>query len=938
MPKAAFLLAFFLFLLAPFLYAQENIVQEIVIHGNRRIPADTIRARIFTKPGDVYDEASLQRDFNSLWNTGYFDDLRMEREESPKGYRIHVYVKEKPTIRSIEYKGLSSVSQSDVLDRFKNNKVGLSVENQYDPTKVKKAEVALKELLSEHGRQFASVRTEIRPIPPAAVAVTFVIKEGPKVKVGKIKFEGNKRLSSRELRAAMKNLRPIGVPHSIFLENLWAKTYDASKLSEDSERIRDEYQQKGYFKVLVQDPQTKIRDTGGIPIPIIHHTGGKAVDITIPIEEGDKFRLKQITFKNNKAVPNSAGLRKLFPMQDGDVFNTSLVRKGLENLRKAYGELGYINFTAVPDTQIDDEKKLISLAIDVDEGKPFLIRRIEFSGNTTTRDKVIRRELAVEEGGVYNSRLWELSLLRLNQLQYFEPLKPETDSETKQDAVNNTVDLTLKVKEKGKNSIGLTGGFSGLAGGFIGINYQTNNFLGFGETLTLEANVGNRERNFTFGFTEPYFRDRPITLGFTVFTRYFNYNEAQQTAQALGTNQLNVSQSFLNGLQNYSQNTTGFTVSSSYPLHRSFKRVSLTYSFDVSSIKVYSGASSAYFQALAFRGFAGPNALDGVITSKVLPSISWSTIDNPQRPHTGSSTFIGGEIAGLGGTVRSIRPIFEYKQFVPVNKGRNALGYRLQASYLTGFGGVVAPPFERFYMGGDNDIRGFDVRSLSPYGFLLSNNAIPLLNPDGSTIPRDPSNPRQGIVTVPLPLRTLVATGGDTNVVANVEYRIPLFGPVTLAPFFDAGINGVLRTSQLRISDQALESLNATAFGCTAFINLECTGSQHFTFDKEIRPVPGTNWQPRASTGLELQVILPIVNAPFRIYYAYNPLRLDKIISTPNQCFNTVTGISSCVDRSQFPAGGAGDFTFLTTQAASQQSYLLREPKSSFRFTISTTF
>ena len=163
-------------------------MQEIVIHGNRRIPADTIRARIFTKAGDPYDEASLQRDFNSLWNTGYFDDLRIEREESPKGYRIHVYVKEKPTIRSIEYKGLSSVSQSDVLERFKQNKVGLTVENQYDPTKVKKAEVTLKELLSEHGRQFANIRTEIRPIPPAAVAVTFVIKEGPKVKVGKIKF------------------------------------------------------------------------------------------------------------------------------------------------------------------------------------------------------------------------------------------------------------------------------------------------------------------------------------------------------------------------------------------------------------------------------------------------------------------------------------------------------------------------------------------------------------------------------------------------------------------------------------------------------------------------------------------------------------------------------------------------------------------------------
>src|SRR5207248_4751246 len=132
--------------------------------------------------------------------------LRFEKEETPRGYRIHVYVTEKPTIRSIDYKGLSSVSQSDVLERFKQAKVGLSVENQYDPTAVKKAEVALKELLSEHGRQFATIRTEIRPIPPAAVAVTFLIREGPKVKVGKIKFEGNKRLSSRELRAAMKNL------------------------------------------------------------------------------------------------------------------------------------------------------------------------------------------------------------------------------------------------------------------------------------------------------------------------------------------------------------------------------------------------------------------------------------------------------------------------------------------------------------------------------------------------------------------------------------------------------------------------------------------------------------------------------------------------------------------------------------------------------------
>jgi len=222
--------------------AQQDVVREVVIHGSRRIPQETIRARLYTKAGDVYDQSSLERDFNSLWNTGYFEDIRFEREQASEGgWIIHVWVKEKPTIREIKYEGLSSVSQSDVLDRFKERKVSLTQESQYDPTKVKKAEVVLKELLAEHGRQFATIRTEVRPIPPAAVGLTFVIKEGPKVKVGNIKFQGNEHLTSRYLRSSMKNLKPIGIPHSIFLEDLFSRTYDASKLEEDAERVRDAY-------------------------------------------------------------------------------------------------------------------------------------------------------------------------------------------------------------------------------------------------------------------------------------------------------------------------------------------------------------------------------------------------------------------------------------------------------------------------------------------------------------------------------------------------------------------------------------------------------------------------------------------------------------------------------------------------------------------------
>ena len=916
---------------------QQELIQEIRIIGNRRIPADTIRSKIFTHAGDVYDEGGLERDFHSLWNTGYFEDIRFEREQGPKGWIINIYVKERPTIREINYLGLTSVSTSDVLDRFKERKVGLTVENQYDPTKVKKAEVTLKELLAEHGRQFATIRTEIRQIPPAAVAVTFVVKEGPKVKVGKIKFEGNKTVNSRYLRSAMKNLKPLGIPHSIFLEDIWSRTYDATKLSEDAERVRDALQQKGYFKALVQDPKTTIRDSHGFHLPLIQkRSGGKAVDITMPIEEGDRYHLKEVKFSGNTAITNIPILRSLIPMKDGEIFNTELMRKGIKNLRDAYGALGYINFTPVPDTEIDEEHKMVTVKFDLDEGKQFFVRRIEFQGNTTTRDKVIRRELALQEGQVYNSKLWELSLLRLNQLGYFEPLKPDQDTVTTPNQQEGTVDLTLKVKEKGKNSIGLTGGVSGLAGSFIGINYQTNNFLGLGETLTLSANIGNLERDLMFGFSEPYVFDRPLQLGFTVYNRRFNYNQAQQ-ANFLAGQVLNLSQAVLNTLQNFVQSSTGFTASASYPLHHSFKRIGISYGYDRSSLTVFSQASQEYFETLAFSGLAGPNALQGVVTSKVVPSFTYSTINNPIRPTGGQSYFLGAEIAGLGGTVKSLRPTAEYKRFVgmkglhPSKDGRQVLGFRVQGSFLTGYGGLVAPPFERFYLGGDQDLRGFDIRSVSPVAFIATTGNIVLTNPDGTPVPKDPSNPRAGSITVPVPIQSVIFPGGDTSFVSNLEYRIPLVGPVTLAPFFDFGMNFSARSSQLSISNTALAQLNNSTFGCAsldALLNCVPTILPPGTiFKKELQLVPGTNYVPRGSTGLEVQVMMPVINAPFRVYWAYNPLLLDTFTSPP-----------SLITRSMFPPGAAGDYTYQQTLKNFLPGYLLKEPRKTFRFTVSTTF
>jgi len=934
-----------LLLLTVPVFGQQELIVGIVVHGNRRIPSDTVKARIFSKVGDVYDPAAIERDFNALWNTGYFEDIRFEREQDPKGWILHIYVKERPTIREINYLGLNAVSTSDVLDRFKERKVSLSVENQYDPTKVKKAEVVIKELLSEHGRQFATIRTEIRPIPPNAIGITFVIKEGPKVKVGHIRFRGNKHINDRTLRAAMKNLKPIGIPHSIFLEDIFSKTYDATKLEEDTERVRAAYQDRGYFKVLVDDPKTEIYDTGhsGFHIPWIQSGEGKAVDITMPIEEGDRYRLGSITFKNNKAIGNTAALRSLFPMKDGDIFSREKVSTGLKNLTKAYGEAGFINFTPIPDTKFNDEKKTIDLIIDVDEGKQFYVRRIEFEGNTTTRDKVIRREIALEEGQIYNSRLWELSLMRLNQLGYFDQLKPDDPNTTERhlDEKNGNVDLTLKVHEKGKNSIGLQGGVSGLAGAFVGLNYATNNFLGLGETLSVQASLGSRQRDIVFGFTEPYLFDRPIQAGFNVYARKTNYDQARQYAIQTGQN-LNLPSVYLQNLQNYSQSSTGTSLSVSYPLRKghSFKRVGIAYSFDRSSLVAVSNASKLLFENLNFRGITGPNALDGIITSKIMPSFTMNTLDAAYAPHKGKSLFIGGEFAGIGGTIHTIRPILQYKQFFPMQKRRNALGYNVQASFISGYGGIVAPPFERAYLGGENDLRGFDIRTVSPIAYLPSTQNVALRNPDGTFVPANPRFPviagsngacASNCWNIPVPYSQLVTPGGDFSIHGNLEYRITIAGPVAIAPFMDLGTDPILRPSQLQINPVQYNNLLSTLYGCpTLSTAYSCSGGQLLnpsTLSPDLKPVPGTNWVPRMSLGLELQTMLPVVNAPFRIYYAYNALRLDgsaapSVPITPNM----------------FPNSGAGLYTYNTTLSTLGSRYTLLEPRKTFRFSVATTF
>lgn len=897
----------------------EDVIEAIEFRGSRRVPQDTLRALIFSKRGDKYSEETLNRDFMALWNTGRFDDLRIEREAGRTGWVIRFVVTERRVVRSIKYDGMKSITVSEILDRFKERRVGLQVEQQYDPNRVQRAANVLKEYLAERGRQFADVTPEIRQIPPSSLEVNFRVAEGPKVKVGRIQIEGNKVFSDAVVRRAMKNLKPVGIPRSILFESLFSKTYDASKLEEDMSRVQNYYQERGYFTARATAEDPVIRDVGGkgLRIPVFKpNKPGKRADFVVNMEEGPKYKLNKLNLVGVKffRAPEEI-FSSVLGMREGDVFSTAKLRKGLEEMRKVYGMYGFLDFVPEPSFEPDLKNGLMDLTLNVEEGSQFFVRRIDFSGNTTTRDKVIRREILLDEGDLFNSRLWEVSLLRLNQLGYFEVLKEDQAANITRDTRNNTVDITLKVKERGRNSVQMSGGVSGIAGSFVSFGYSTNNFLGLGETLSLDSQLGDRIRSVTFGFTEPYFLDKPIQVGFTIFYQQFNYDQGREVSLFSGRNLTSQFAALgTDNLLNYSSNGYGFTAYASTLLRRSFARVGVTYSYSNSRFQPTTQAARTYFEAVNFQNIDGPNQLSGIRQSSIIPNFSYNTVDHPITPSRGKSVYISTTFAGsfLGGNTNFIEPTIDVKYFRAGLKKGHVIGMHGLGRFITGYGGKTPPPFNRFYMGGENDIRGFDIWGISPLAYIPSQARVPVLNEDGSARIQRTIGPDGNLlltqVTQDIPVYQIIYPGGDTQGVGNFEYRIPIFGPVVLAAFADIGVNRITSQTGLNLNPSRTNQLNA-AFPQAGF------PGKAFLID--------FTQKPRMSTGLEVQIMMPVVNAPFRFYWAFNPLRVDDVIQPP-----------IAADRSYFP----NQTTFINSIAQFGQPSVYRERQRVFRFTISRTF
>jgi outer membrane protein insertion porin family len=829
------------------------LIEGVDVRGNRRVPSDTIRYNMQTRSGTFLNPDVIQRDIRQLYSMGYFNDVRVEQEPTEDGTIIVFYIEEKPYVRVIEFLGMSSVTESDIRERLRERNVGLSIEQPYDNAKIRRARAVILDLLAEQGRQNGSVEIEEYEIPPTAVGVEFHIEEGPQVRVEEIEITGNEIFDDGDVKGAMQLIKETGPIVRFKGQDL----YHPLKMNDDITRINIFYRENGYMRANVLEPEVEVRPKEihrtlpfikpsfpwGIPIPFWK----KEVDrfyITIPVEENEQYRIGELNI-TGATIFAEADLLGYLGLLPGDVFNQTLLTDGFENLRSLYGQFGYINFTPEPRLDFDEQERRVNVTIDIDEDRPYLVNRINFRGNTTTRDKVIRREVMLQEGGLFSSQLWDLSVLRLNQLGYFEEIL-EDDAEIRPNPTDPEVDITLTVQERGKNSIGFSGGVSGIGGSFMGVDYSTNNFLGFGETLSVSLQGGTQVSNYLFSFTEPYLFDRPMSAGFSVFKSEYRYDQANifgfssETADDFG----------FNNRINYEQSRKGFNVFTSYPF-KVFHRFGMTFQFENSQTSAVNPATASFFNAVrqsnesSFR--SGANLDDNFRTRSIIPSYTWNTLNSGYLPTAGQRLNATFEVTGgvLGGNVNYFRPVIEYQHFKGLGRlfgKQNVVAFRFQGAHIHGFSGTAVPFYQRFFMGGDFDIRGFDFRLISPIAWVTRE----LIDP---------------YIGQPIRSDDIAYLGGDTTAVMNLEYRIPIGGDiVTLAPFLDVGNSWVISRDQLV---REVELADGTIR----------RDSVNF--------LDSTNSGIRSSAGVELQFQLPVINAPFRIFWFYNANRIEKVFTGP---------------------------------------------------------
>lgn len=783
------LAALLLTLLAGWAGAQaldEPVVALIDVQGNQFLQRDTLLYYVATKAGDRYDERRLRDDFRRLWDTGFLEDMILDVRDTPRGKAVIFQVRERKRIQVIDYRGSKVLTTSNIEEELKKKEAALKIDTFYDLGKARRVEGVIKQMLIEKGRTFGTVKHDAKAIGTSGTQVSFVIDDGPKVKVKSIEFTGNQVFSDGALRKRMKKIK-VGGFSGLLGKNKYTEEKWSDGPESDKARLLEKYLDNGYVTASVGDPQMTYTDGGSKKKPV------KWMHLTIPVVEGDQYRVGEVTMEGLTVFKPEA-LLPIFKLQGDDVYRESRIKKGFEKLRDLYGSQGYFQFTGYPQRKPDPVRKVVDVALTLEEDKRYYVGRIRFTGNQSTRDKVIRREIYMNEGEVFNTEALKLSVKRINQLGYFKPMEGAPEfalTEGKDDHL----DITFKVEEQNRNQFTFGGGVSGLEGTFLNASFSTANFLGLGETLQLALQTGKRTKNYQLAVTEPYLFDRPITAGFDVFKR-------KLIVESYGY------------YQGYVDDRIGLSLTAGLPVSR-FSRLFANYAYEVVNIDEL---PPEYQVTPVDPGTTPVQYIDygERRESRIGPSYVYNTVDNPWSPRSGSKLTVGAVVAGgpLGGTLDYFRPTLEVIKYVP-HLRRTALGLRFETAWIQQYGDTESLPYYlRFRLGGETQVRGYNNQTIGPVDYSV--------------------NP-------PLSL------GGNKYLLFNAEYYVDVVGPLRALLFFDAG------QAYLDSESIALKDL-------------------------------------RISTGVEMRFLMPVLNVPFRLIYAFNPNRDPRDRYTPSSTFKFAVG------------------------------------------------
>jgi len=628
----------------PALAAQEGpIVKVIEIKGLKRIDAGAIRKRLSQKAGQPLAGENISKDIKSIYKMGYFEDIRVEAEPFEGGLKIIYIVKEKPTIVRVGFQGNKEYDDDKLREQITITPGAIE-----DATLIRDNVHKLRSFYEGEGYWLAGIVPVIRKTTEDEVALTFLIKEGKKVKIKEIRIEGTQALSDREVKKVM-NTKSWSLLSFITSSGY----YKESEMKTDIERIRDLYYDNGYLNVVVSGPETKLTPD---------RTG---MVVSLTISEGPQYVVSSIKFAGNKAYDEKT-LTGLLPLRKGEVFSRKKLREGIRKITDFYSEKGYALASAEPDIVPDEKTHKVSVIMNIDEGDIFRVGRIEISGNSRTEDKVIRREMRLDEGDIFNSKLLRRSYERINNLNFFETVKLVPKPELEKKVIN----IDIKVKEKSTGFLSVGGGYSTVDRLVATIDLTQGNLFGTGRYIKLKGEFGGRSTFYEVSYKDPWFLDKPVSLTLSAYNTerdYIGYNK-KATGASVG---------FGKRFDDYWSSSLGYR----------YERVTI---FDVSE-----DASNI------IREQIGTN-----ITSSVTPSVVRDSRDNYLDPSSGSRNSLYVTYSGLGGDNYFIKGLVDSKWFFPV--GKTTVSLRGRVGYASGLFGRKLPLYDRFYVGGMYTIRGLD--------------------------------------------------------------------------------------------------------------------------------------------------------------------------------------------------------------------------------------